>query len=283
MKRWAFLLRPQWLALYVVVAAFAWLCFTVLAPWQLGKNTTTSRENAQIASSLNTEPVALTTYLPEQDSSAHEHQWQRVTATGRYLPDKQVLARLRSVDGGPAYEVLVPFDVDGGPTVLVNRGYVKPEQGTAVPPIAPAPTEPVTITARLRDAEGLFPGKDPFVAEGAQQVYTINPGQISTLTGVPLTGSYLQLVENQPGGLGVIPLPVLDAGPFLSYGIQWIAFGIIAPIGVGYFVMAEVKVRRREKALAKAQNAEAADSAESAKPAPVSTEQKLADRYGKRR
>ena len=39
MRRWAFLFRPQWLALFVVVIAFAWLCFTVLAPWQLGKNT----------------------------------------------------------------------------------------------------------------------------------------------------------------------------------------------------------------------------------------------------
>ena len=46
----------------------------------------------------------------------------------------------------------------------------------------------------------------------------------------------------------MIGLPHLDAGPFLSYGIQWIAFGIIAPIGVGYFVVAEVKQRRREKA-----------------------------------
>ena len=271
MKRWAFLFRPQWLALYVVVAAFAWLCFTVLAPWQLGKNTTTSRENAQIAASLDTDPVPLTDLLPQQDSVAPEHQWQRVTATGQYLPDKQVLARLRSVDGAPAYEVLVPFDVDGGPTVLVNRGYVKPEQGTAVPPIAAAPTATVSITGRLRDAEGVFAGKDPFVAEGAQQVYTINPGQISELTGVPLTGSYVQLVEDQPGVLGAIPLPVLDAGPFLSYGIQWIAFGIIAPIGVGYFILAEVRIRRREKAAAAATDQ-----------APMSTEQKLADRYGKR-
>lgn len=43
MRRLAFLLRPQWLALYVVVIAFAYLCFTVLAPWQLHKNTKTSR------------------------------------------------------------------------------------------------------------------------------------------------------------------------------------------------------------------------------------------------
>ena len=54
MRRLGFLLRPQWLALFLLVIAFAYLCFTVLAPWQLGKNTRTSRENNQIATSLNT-------------------------------------------------------------------------------------------------------------------------------------------------------------------------------------------------------------------------------------
>ena len=138
MRRWAFLLRPSWLALFVVVAAFAYLCFTVLAPWQLGKNTKTSRENAQIAHSLTADPVPVTTLLPQQDSSAPDAQWRRVTATGRYLPDAQVLARLRVVDGEPAFEVLVPFAVDGGPTVLVDRGYVRPEQGSRVPAIRAA-------------------------------------------------------------------------------------------------------------------------------------------------
>ncbi|TFV60527.1 SURF1 family protein [Mycobacterium sp. PS03-16] len=272
MRRWAFLLRPAWLALFVVVLAFAYLCFTVLAPWQLGKNTTTSRENAQISRSLTAAPVPVTSVLPQQDSVAPDEQWQRVTATGRYLPDAQVLARLRVIDGDPAYEVLVPFAVDGGPTVLVNRGYVTPERGSEVPPIAAAPTQTVTITARLRDAEPVPPGKQPFREAGHQQVYAINPGQISQLTGVPLTGSYLQLVEDQPGGLGVISLPHLDAGPFLSYGIQWIAFGIIAPIGLGYFIYAEVRQRRRDKAAADAQAQ-----------APQTPQDKLADRYGRRR
>lgn len=268
MRRLAFLLRPQWLALYVVVIAFAYLCFTVLAPWQLHKNTKTSRENAQISASLNADPVPLTTLLPQQDSSAPEQQWKRVTATGRYLTGAQVVARLRVIDSDPAFEVLVPFAVDGGPTVLVDRGYVKPETGSAVPEISPAPTGPVTITARLRDPEPVATGKDPFRDAGVQQVYSINPGQISALVGVPLAGSYLQLVEDQPGGLGVVPLPRLESGPFLSYGIQWIAFGIIAPIGVGYFVYAEVQARRRERG---------------APAEPVTPEDKLADRYGRRR
>ncbi|WP_276067185.1 SURF1 family protein, partial [Mycolicibacterium gadium] len=132
MKRWTFLLRPGWIALALVVVAFAYLCFTVLAPWQLGKNTKTSRENNQIASSLNAEPVPVTTFLPHQDSSAPEDQWRRVTATGRYIPSAEVLARLRVVGGAPAFEVLVPFIVDGGPTVLVDRGYVLAVQGSKV-------------------------------------------------------------------------------------------------------------------------------------------------------
>lgn len=283
MRRWAFLLRPQWLALYVVVLAFAYLCFTVLAPWQLGKNTQTSRENAQISRSLDAEPVPLTSVLPDQDSAAPDEQWQQVTATGRYLPESQVLARLRQVEGDPAFEVLVPFAVDGGPTVLVDRGYVEPVNGNQVPTIEAPPTGTVTITARLRDPEGVAPGKDPFTSDGIQQVYSINTEQISTLTGVPLAGSYLQLVADQPGGLGVIPLPHLDAGPFLSYGIQWIAFGIIAPIGVGYFVYSEMKARRAEREAATAAQARAQDASTEQNAAPLTAEQKLADRYGRRR
>ena len=276
MRRWAFVFRPQWLALFVVVIAFAYLCFTVLAPWQLGKNTKTSRENSQITNSLTADPVPLTSLLPRQDSSAPAAQWRRVTASGRYLPEGQVLARLRVVEGDPAFEVLVPFAVDGGPTVLVDRGYVRPVQGSKVPAIAPPPTGTVTVAARLRDSEPVTQGKDPFRQDGAQQVYSINTAQIAALTGIPLAGSYVQLTENQPGGLGVIGLPHLDAGPFLSYGIQWIAFGIIAPIMVGYFVYSEIRQRRREKAYTAAKS-------ESSPATPLTPEEKLADRYGRRR
>jgi cytochrome oxidase assembly protein ShyY1 len=272
LRRMAFLLRPGWIALALVVIAFTYLCFMVLAPWQLGKNTRTSRENQQIEYSLNTAPVSLKTFLPQQDSSAPTAQWRRVTATGHYLTDVQVLARLRVVEGEQAFEVLAPFIVDDGPTVLVDRGYVRPEPGSHVPPIPRPPDATVTITARLRDSEPTAQGKDPFTRDGVQQVYSINTEQVAALTKVPLAGSYLQLVDGQPGGLGVIGIPHLDAGPFLSYGIQWISFGILAPIGLGYFVYSEIRVRRQEK-----------QAAPTAPQAPMTVEEKLADRYGRRR
>ena len=270
LPRLAFLLRPGWIALALVVVAFTYLCFMVLAPWQLGKNSRTSRENQQIEYSLSTPPVPLKTILPQQDSSAPNEQWRRVTATGHYLPDVQVLARLRVVDGDQAFEVLAPFVVDNGPTVLVDRGYVRPEPGSHVPQFPRPPQETVTLTARLRDSEPLPKDKEPFSRDGVQQVYSIDTDQVSALTKVPLAGSYLQLIENQPGGLGLIGVPHLDAGPFLSYGIQWISFGILAPIGLGYFVYSEIRARRRE-----------ADQSP-APEAPKTVEDKLADRYGRR-
>ena len=270
LPRLAFLLRPGWIALALVVVAFTYLCFTVLAPWQLGKNTRTSRENQQIEYSLSTPPVPLKTILPQQDSSAPNEQWRRVTATGHYLPDVQVLARLRVVDGDQAFEVLAPFVVDDGPTVLVDRGYLRPEPGSHVPEFPRPPQQTVALTARLRDSEPRLKDKEPFSRDGVQQVYSINTDQVSTLTKVPLAGSYLQLVENQPGGLGLIGVPHLDAGPFLSYGIQWISFGILAPIGLGYFAYSEIRARRRE-----------ADQTP-APEAPKTVEDKLADRYGRR-
>jgi cytochrome oxidase assembly protein ShyY1 len=276
MSRLTFLLRPGWVALAIVVIAFTYLCFSVLAPWQLGKNTKTSRENSQIQQSLTTAPVPLKTLLPQQDSSAPDAQWRTVTATGHYLPDKQLVARLRVADGEPAMEVLLPFMVDGGPSVLVDRGYVRPAQGSRLPSVPPPPRETVTITARLRDSERPVLNKESFISDGVRQVYSIDLSQIATLTGVPLAGSYLQLVDNQPGGLGVIGLPHLDAGPFLSYGIQWITFGVIAPILLGYFVYAEIRARRVEKS-----QASPTEPTVPAKPATV--EDKLTDRYGRRR
>ncbi len=106
-------------------------------------------------------------------------------------------------------------------------------------------------------------------------MYSINTAQIAALTGVPLAGSYLQLVGDQPGGLGEIPLPHLDAGPFLSYGIQWIAFGD----------------RRTDRGgLLRPRRGAATPTREGRNPvlaaastAPLTTDEKLADRYGRRR
>lgn len=283
MRKLKFLLRPNWVILALLIAAFAYLCFTVLAPWQLGKNTNTERRNQLIEDSINSDPVRVEDFLgPGKPAAADE--WRRITATGSYVPDSDVLVRLRSNGGAPSYEVLTPLRLDDGRTVLVDRGYVKPVEGTRVPTIAPAPSGPVTLDGRIRRSEGTIQGKDPITEDGYRQVYFVDAPQVSQVLGIPLADGYIQLSDDQPGGFDPVPLPQLDAGPYLSYGLQWLAFGIMAPLGLAYFVRAELRERRKESApAAKVAEPASATVDPSPAPVPVTTEAKLADRYGKNR
>lgn len=296
MRRLTFLLRPSWLILAVLVAAFAYLCFTVLAPWQLGKNTATSHRNQLIADSVRADPVDVTTVL--SGTASERTEWRRVTASGSYVPDSTVLVRLRHLDGAPGYAVLAAFRLDDGRVLLVDRGLVSAVDGSRPPQVPEPPAGPQRIEARVRMSEGVTPGKDPSVQDGYRQVYSIDTTQETAVLQQPLKplptggerGGYLQLSENQPGAFTPTPLPQLDAGPYLSYGLQWLAFGIMAPLGLGYFIYAEIRERRKEKGAATepARVTSPADPARSeqvtpATPAAPTTEARLADRYGRGR
>ncbi|GAJ86222.1 hypothetical protein NBRGN_107_00160 [Nocardia brasiliensis NBRC 14402] len=289
-RRLTFLLRPSWVILAVLVVAFAYLCFTVLAPWQLGKNTTTSHRNQLIADSVRADPVDITTVLGTPATDETHSEWRKVIASGSYQPDSTVLVRLRHLDGAPGYAVLGTFRLDDGRLLLIDRGLVAAVDGVRPPPIAEPPPGPQRLEARVRVSEGVTPGKDPSVQDGFRQVYSIDLAQESAVLQRPLTavptgadrGGYLQLDENQPGAFTPTPLPQLDAGPYLSYGLQWLAFGIMAPLGLGYFVYAELRERRKEKGSAPAASAANPESTPAA-PAPATTESRLADRYGRGR
>ncbi|MGL4306413.1 MAG: SURF1 family cytochrome oxidase biogenesis protein [Mycobacteriaceae bacterium] len=280
MRRLSFLLRPGWLILAIIVLSFAYLCFTVLAPWQLHKNTATSQRNSLISKSVDAPAIPLGEVLKRGELNS-DNEWQKVIISGTYIREKQVLVRLRAAQDSPSTEVIVPFRTDDGLTVLINRGYVRHPSGSQIPIIAPAPTDHVTVQARIRMPEAVVTNKDIFMENGVTQVYSINSGQISAITGVDTTNSYLQLSENQPGGLEAIPLPQLESGPFLSYGLQWIAFGIMAPLGFAYFLRAELTERKQRKI---SHSSKPTDQSETTTVSPLVTRaEKLADRYGSKR
>lgn len=270
-------LRPGWIVLGIVVVAFAYMCFTLLAPWQLGKNTSTQHRNDLIKSAMTKSPVPIATVTPAGAAFNPETEWREVSLTGHYLPDKQLLVRLRSVDEQPAIEVLTPFATDDGTrTVLVDRGYVRPTQG-AIPTIADAPSGQTTINGRIRAGEGTTPGRGAHTEGGVLAVYSIDPADAGRATGLRLDPFYLQLSPQQPGSLGEIPLPQLDSGPYLSYGLQWLAFGVMAPLGAAYFIYSEIRQRRRADAAAAAAAADP-DAPTDTGPAEAPEEQSRRDR-----
>jgi cytochrome oxidase assembly protein ShyY1 len=238
-RRFGFLLRPGWLALVAGVIIFAGACFWILSPWQFGRNSERSAQNSEITTALNTAPVPIRRLLPADIAPSARLTWRAVTLTGRYLTDDETVARLRQVYDEPAYEVLTPFRLDEGTTVLVDRGYVGQDNG-GVAAFGPAPAGHVTLTARIHQQESNA-HRPSLTERGHREVYSINPPTITALTGVPLDPDYVALVDNQPGVLQVLPVPQIDDGPFLSYALQWIAFGVMAIGGFGYFTWREIQ------------------------------------------
>ncbi|HEV7650741.1 MAG TPA: SURF1 family cytochrome oxidase biogenesis protein [Actinophytocola sp.] len=236
--RLRFLLRPGWLGLTLAVVVFALACFVVLAPWQFGRNAERTATNDAITRSFTAAPVPVETLA----ANAH-NEWRTVSLTGSFVADQEVVARLRSVEAAAAFEVLTPFRLTDGTVALVDRGYVRPVEGRqelALPSYPAPPAGRQELTARIRvderDPRGraALPGDPP-------QVYAVGASTVATVTGLDIRPGYVQLTEHSPGALGVLSLPELDSGPFLSYALQWLTFGVMALLAWLYFTWREIK------------------------------------------
>jgi cytochrome oxidase assembly protein ShyY1 len=267
--RWRFLLRPGWVALTAAVICFTIAAFTLLAPWQFRRAAERADRNTGIESSFTTPPQPLRSVLAAHTAPTHATEWRQAQVTGHYLPDAEMIVRLRTVQGEPAYEVLVPLRLADGSSILVDRGYLRPAEGVRLPHYPPAPGGEVTVTGRLRADEQDPQDGEVVQQDGHRQVYAVSTRTVSAATGVRLEPGYLQLVDGAPGVLSTLPLPQLDPGPSFAYALQWIAFGVMAPLGLAYFAWREATEWRRE---------EWSPDAEDPHDPPMAA---LADRYGR--
>lgn len=243
---WASFLRPSWILLALFVIAFTYVSITILSPWQLHKDDDIVERNHQLEAAFEADPVSYHEAINADGSLDADKEWTRVYLTGHYLNEYETLLRMRPVSSGPSYQSLVPFETTEGDVILVNRGWIAAGEANAVPDdLEPAPNGEVHINGFARLGEAVHPNA-PIERDGYKQVYSINAKTITDVTGVEgLSTAFVQLSEDQPGGLFTIPLPSMDRGNHLSYGYQWIAFGILAPIGLGWFIYTEFRERRR--------------------------------------
>ena len=167
--------------------------------------------------------------------SPRGNEWRTVTAD-RQLPRRR-RGRRAAADGAqgePAFEVLTPFRLADG-TVVARRPRVRP--AGAGPPGADAavyaapPAGTVTLTARVRadERDPAPPGRAGGLAAAGVRGRLAAPSRAQT--GLAIRPGYVQLADGSPGVLGALPLPELEAGPFLSYALQWITFGVMALLG----------------------------------------------------
>ena len=240
-RRLAFLAKPGWIAIILVAFAFAGACFFLLAPWQFNRNDERVAQNTAIDAALTAPPVPVTDLLSVTAPPPPDISWRVVTATGEFDESRQVFVRLRQDSAGqPVSEVVVPFRLDTGETLLVDRGYVSFGEVRAGTPLAALPTGSVTITGRVQ-GEQTDPANRPIqVVDGRTEVYAINRAAVGGDSSEPFLQGYIQLTGESPGVLAAVEVPQTDSGPFLSYALQWSAFGVIALLGIGVFVFREI-------------------------------------------
>ncbi|WP_285724856.1 SURF1 family protein [Psychromicrobium xiongbiense] len=241
-----FLLTSRWLGYLALTAFFAAVC-AGLGVWQLGRHDEVVRSIARVNANYTATPVDFATAKPWLSRFDPAREWTPITLTGHYLTDGQRVVRNRPNNGQPGYEVVVPFRLTTGETVIVDRGWLPiGDREAGHPDTVPQPASgELTVVGRLKAGE-------PTVARGAPagQIASINLPDYSQELGYPLmSGSYLQIASESPAAAQMpvgFTAPSIDEGTNLSYAMQWFAFGVLFFIGYGYVAYQQAKIERDE-------------------------------------
>ncbi len=216
-------------ALVAVGLAVAVAC-TFLGRWQWNRHVARDARIAVVQANWAAPAVPLASLVAApSDEPAAASEWRSVAVTGHYLAGSAVLLRNRPVDGRPVYHVLVPFAVDGGAVLVVDRGWVAlGEDGSTAADVPVPPTGTVDIVGRLRVPEA---PSDRAAPPG--QVQSIDVSQALAAgglrAGTPAYRWYAGLSSESPAPatpLGALALPSTDPGPHLSYAFQWWVFAL---------------------------------------------------------
>ena len=230
----------RWLSALALAALFALAC-VLLGRWQWHRHEDKAARADRINSHYFAKPVPLPAVMPAPAANLPSaKEWTLVTTTGRYAPAHLLLVRNRPNNGVFGYEVVVPLELTGGVSLLVDRGWVPNGVTAAEPSTVPAtPGGVITVTGWLRVGEPSLGRQMP-----SGQLASINLAQARAGTGSLLYGAYLirRAEAGPPGGHIATPLaleaPDTDLGPHLAYALQW---WLGAPVG---FVLVLLGVRR---------------------------------------
>ena len=230
-----FLLSRRWLGGFAFAVVVALGC-VLLGLWQWDRREQQVERNALVTQNYDEAPVPLRSLLPDAGSALPPgSEWTPVALQGSYVPDGGLLLRNRPLDGRPGYHALVPFEVDDGTVVLVDRGWLPIGATGAGPDDVPSPPDgQVEAVVRLR------PGEPPSTRDAPDgQLQSIDlaeaRGQLPPALADELaTGAYGVLDSEVPAPSSApraLPRPVIDEGPHLSYSLQWFVFALGALVG----------------------------------------------------
>ena len=171
-------------------------------------------------------------------------EWYLLSATGRYLPEEDLLLVNLSQDGRAGVDPLGALQLADGRILIVNRGFIPLSE--AVPP---PPSGEVTVIGRVRVSQERKRGElsDPATGE-LREVQRIDLDRIAKQMPGTVIPVYIDLLQSEPADspmLSRIAEPTLTLGPHLSYTVQWFVFSACALVAWGFIVRRALAAARR--------------------------------------
>lgn len=257
MSRYAFALKPKWILGHVIVIAMI-VGFVSAGMWQIRRMHARETYNHAVVANM-TAPVA-----PLDDVLGPSAKFgdvppqlnRRVTATGRYLIDQEVVINAQaSPDSIPGVWIVSPLQLADGRVLLVNRGWLPSTAPlTSVPVSARPPAGEVTVSGYVSETEPKTEGESAETNHARQGSFLrIDIARIQRQFTEPLVPAFLLRQGQQPADPGRRPpqnlaTPTLSSGPHLGYVMQWFGFTLLA-IG-GYATLLWVIGRDNERKMA---------------------------------
>ena len=214
--------------------------FSALGVWQVQRLFWKLDLIEQVETRVGAAPVAAP--APSVPVTRADDQYRHVEVTGTYDYSKETLTKAVT-EIGAGYWVLTPLKSDRGFTVLINRGFVMPDQSSAEQRAAGQLDGPQTVRGLLRISEpkGGFmrdndPANDRWYSRDVAAIFQAKPVQ------GPVVSYFIDAeasdVEWPRGGMTVIKF----ANSHLVYALTW--FGLAGMSVLGFWLFRRERERR---------------------------------------
>ena len=227
-----------------LLGAMLFATFISLGTWQIERRAWKHELVKRVDTRVHAPPVAAPGPADWSKVNAADDEYKRVALAGHFLHDKETLVQAVT-NIGSGFWVLTPLQTADGATVLVNRGFVPPENRARAARQAGEPRGEVNVVGLLRVTEphGAFLRSNDAAGD---RWFSRDVPAIAAARGLTKVAPYFVDAAALPNATATEPVGGLTVIAFadnhLVYALTWYALALMVVGGAWRFVRAD---RRR--------------------------------------